>query len=111
MSLPHPRGEVKGGRSHPELCGPALLSALRQETACEKAARHHTEALLKIHVYRSSSFINAPSSLYVYEVRCFPVALASDPPRVRCGVQETARSLLNYPTFKGNQITDKLPRV
>lgn len=73
-------GEGKGGRSHSELRGRALLSALRQETACKRAARHHTEALLKIHVYRSSSFIDAPSSLYVYEVRCLPVAPASDPP-------------------------------
>lgn len=73
------RREGKEGRSHSELRGRALLSALHQETACERAARHHTEALLKIHVYHSSSFIDALSSLYVYEVRCLPMAPASDP--------------------------------
>lgn len=73
------RQEGEGGRSHSELRGRALLSALHQETACERAARHHTEALLKIHVYHSSSFIDALSSLYVYEVRCLPMAPASDP--------------------------------
>lgn len=45
----------------------------------ERAARHHTEAPLKIHVYHYSSLIDALSSLYVYEVRGLPVALLSDP--------------------------------
>lgn len=59
--------------------GPALLSGLHQETECERAARHHTEALLKIHVHHSSSFIDGLSSLYVYEGRGLPVAPNSDP--------------------------------
>lgn len=50
-----------------------------QETECERAARHHTEAPLKIHVYHSSSFIDGLSSLYVYEVRGLPVAPLGDP--------------------------------
>ena len=66
--------EREGGRSNSKMRGPALLSALRQETECERAARHHTEAPLKIHVYHSSSFIDGLSSLYVYEVRGLPVA-------------------------------------
>lgn len=84
-------GWGEGGNSN--MRGPALLSALHQETECERAARHHTEALLKIHVYHSSSFIDGLSSLYVYEVSRPPVALVSDPPWVHRGVQETACSL------------------
>lgn len=71
--------ERERGRSNSKLRGRALLSALHQETECERAARHHTEAPLKIHVYHSSSFIDGLSSLYVYEVRGLPVALVSDP--------------------------------
>lgn len=67
---PHPNPtqhtEREAGRSNSKMRGPALLSALHQETECEGAARHHTEAPLKIHVYHSSSFIDGLSSLYVY---------------------------------------------
>ncbi len=79
--LPNPNQhpEREGGRSNSKMRGPALLSALHQESECERAARHHTEAPLKIHVYHSSSFIESFSSLYVYEVRGLPVALVSDP--------------------------------
>ncbi len=81
--LPHPNQHTQrgreGGRPNSRMRGRALLSALHQETECERAARHHTEAPLKIHVYHSSSFIDGLSSLYVYEVRGLPVALVSDP--------------------------------
>lgn len=80
-SLSHPTStERERGRSNSKLSGRALLPALHQETQCERAARHHTDAPLKIHVYHSSSFIDGLSSLYVYEVRGVPVTLVSDPP-------------------------------
>lgn len=102
--------ERERGRSNSKLRGRALLSALHQETECERAARHHTEAPLKIHVYHSSSFIDGLSSLYVYEVRGLPVALVSDP----WGPPWCPRNCLFpliYPTFKWDQIMDTLPHI
>lgn len=78
--LPNRHRVGERGRSNSKLRGGALLSALHQETECESAARHHTEALLKIHVYHSSSFIDGFSCLYVYEVRGLPMAPGQWPP-------------------------------
>lgn len=78
--LPNRHGVGERERSNSKLRGGALLSALHQETECESAARHHTEALLKIHVYHSSSFIDGFSCLYVYEVRGLPMAPGQWPP-------------------------------
>lgn len=59
---------------------------------CERAARHQTEATLKIHVHHSSSLIEELSSLYVDEVRSLPSASDRDPSRSRGGVREPAVS-------------------
>lgn len=99
--LPHPnkRTEREGGRPNSKMHGRALLSALHQETECERAARHHTEAPLKIHVYHSSSFIDGFSSFYVYEVRGPPVAPVSDLEGL-LGCPRNCLFPLIYPTFK-----------
>lgn len=56
-----------------------LCSLASMRRRCERAARHHTGAALKIHVYHCSSLIDDLSSLYVYEVRGLPVASNGDP--------------------------------
>lgn len=104
LSAPSPptHREREGGRSNSKMRGPALLSALHQETECERAARHHTEAPLKIHVYHSSSFIDGLSSLYVYEVRGLPVAPGqwpTPPPPVSTGVSKKLPVPFNLASF------------